>query len=150
MARFEGNHSSTVTVTKPLAAAIAHFADPATVVANSEDVETAEIDGNTVHFVLKEQDHGIAKFQGRYSCQYSADGNAVRWATIGDSNTVQSGEAVFEAIDADSTSITYSESLAIDLDVPDMMAPMLKPVVSQLLAHELKGFLKRMVKTLES
>jgi hypothetical protein len=33
----------------------------------------------------------------------------------------------------------------VDLPVPGMMAKMLEPVVAQVLAHEVKGFLERMV-----
>lgn len=150
MSRFEGKHTATVTVPAPLSAAIAHFANPQTIVAHSKDVESATVEGDTIHFVLEAQDHGITKFQGRYSCKYTAEGNVVRWQTIGGGNTEQSGEATFETVDENTTQIAYNEQLAIDLDVPDMMAPMLKPVIAQVLSHELKGFLGRMTKTLEN
>ena len=150
MSRFEGSHTTTVTVTKPISAAIAHFADPETIVGHSENVASANVEGDTVHFVLTEQDHGITKFEGRYSCRYTADGNIVKWQTVGEGNFVQSGQATFTELDGGKTEIAYTEDLGIDLDVPAMMAPMLKPVISQVLAHEAKGFLGRMIKTLEA
>ncbi len=151
MTWFEGSHSETVTVNADLARARAFFADPAAVVAQTKDVESSTIEGDTVRFVLKLQDHGVMKFQGRYGCRYFvADDKTVRWEPVGEGNTKQSGEAVFTAIPGGGTRVDYREEVAIDLDVPGLMAPMLKPIIGPMVAYEMKEYLRRMVAALAS
>jgi len=146
MAWFEGSHTTTFTVPADLATTRAHFADPATIVAHTEHVASHTIgDDGTVHFVLANQDHGVVSFQGDFRCRYVLDGNTLRWTAEG-GNTDQSGEATFAA-DGDGTKVDYTETVKVDLDVNAMMAPMLKPVMGPMIAHEIKEYLKRMQKS---
>ena len=149
MAEFQGTHSDTFRVPTDLEAAKRHFSSLSTIIANSSDVESANEEGDIIHFVLKPQDHGVMKFQGKYSCRYFFSGDdTLRWETVGDGNTDQSGEAIFRAVSDGETEIAYRENLKVDMEVPSVMAPMLKPVISQVLSHEMKAYLGRMKKTL--
>jgi uncharacterized membrane protein len=151
MAWFEGTHTEAVTVGSDLSRVQAHFADLEAIIRHSSDVESAETEGDVVHFVLEPQDHGIVKFQGKYSCRYQvADDGAVRWETVGEGNTDQSGEARFTTLPEGGTRVDYRETVKIDLDVPAMMAPVLKPLIGQVLARAIKGYLRRMVADLEA
>ena len=146
MAAFEGTHTESRDLPVSAEAAAAHFADPAAIVAATKDVEKADIDGDTVHFLLKEEDHGIMKFQGDYRCRYVREGNVVRWETL-EGNTDQSGEATF--VDAgDGCKMNYTETVKVELPVPSMMAPMLKPVISALLTSTMGDYVKAMSKSL--
>lgn len=147
MAWFEGSHTTTFTVPTDLATTRAHFADPATIVANTEHVASHTIaDDGTVHFVLAEQDHGVVKFKGDYRCRYVLDGDTLVWTAEG-GNTEQSGRASFAA-DGDGTRVDYQETVRIDLDLPAMMVPMAKPLIGPMVGHEIKEYLKRMQKSL--
>jgi len=151
MATFESTYTDTLTVRAPLGDAVAHFANLQTILAQTEDLETGTVDGDVVHFVLKAQEHtGIGTFKGDYRCRYVAEKEAVRWDTVGEGNTRQSGSATFEVVDAITTEVTYTERIAIDMDVPKLMAPVLGQIISPMLKHALAGFAKRMVKALEA
>ncbi len=145
MARFEGKHSERVIVDAPLPAVRDHFASLEATLAATGDIERSAIDGDTIHYVLKAQDLGVVKFQSDFRCRYTLEGDELRWATV-EGNTHQQGRARFSASEA-GTAIDFEEQIAVDMDVPKMMAGMLKPVVAQVLAHEVKGFLGRMVKS---
>ncbi|MCO4745026.1 MAG: hypothetical protein KC912_09575 [Proteobacteria bacterium] len=149
MSWFEGTHSETRTLNKPLDAVKSHFASLETIIANSADVETATVDGNTVHFVLEAQDHGVVKFQGNYKATFTLDGDTLTWGPEGEGNTKQSGTASFKAVDG-GTEVTYTETVGIDLDIPAMMAPMVKPMISAMLGSEIKGYVKRMSDALDA
>jgi uncharacterized membrane protein len=149
MARFEGTHTQRVEVDAPIDAVRAHFADLSKTVAATHDVERSSITGDVIHFVLKAQDLGVVKFQGDFRCRYQWAGGDLSWGTI-EGNTDQVGTARFEAISAGRTAVSFQERVAVDLPVPGMMAKMLEPVVAQVLAHEVKGFLERMVASVPS
>ena len=146
MTWFEGSHSETCTVPRDLATTRRHFSDPATIVAQTEGLASHAIEGDTINFVMKPQDHGVVKFAGDYRCRYVLDGDVLRWSPAG-GNTRQSGEAVFREVPG-GTEVTYRETLEVDLDVNALMAPMLKLVMGPMLAHEAKEYVRWMVKAL--
>ena len=149
MATFESTFKDTFTV--PVAPTVAreHFADANTIIAHSNDVETATVEDDVIHFVMKAQEHmGIGTFQSDYRCRYTVDGDTLSWEPVGEGNTRQSGSARFVA-KGDGTEVEYSETLSVDMDVPKMMAPMLKPVIGAVLSHEMKEYTKRMRKALD-
>ncbi len=147
MAWFEGTHSESRTLPVTPDAARAHFSDPSRIVAHTKDYESADIDGETIHFVMKLEDHGVVKFQGRFACSYRLEDGVLRWTTTEGGNMVQQGEATFTESDG-RTELSYTETVKIDLDVPAMMAPMLQPVIGAMVASEIKDFVNRMTKAL--
>ena len=144
MSWFEGTHSETFTVARDLATTRRHFSDPATIVAQTEGLQSHTVEGDVIHFVMAPQDHGVVKFQGDYRCRYVLDGDTLRWSPAG-GNTKQSGEARFRTV-AGGTEVVYTETVEVDLDVNAMMAPMLRLVMGPMLAQEVKEYLRRMVK----
>ncbi len=150
MATFESTYTNTFTVPVTLDTAKKHFADLPTIIANSNDVETATVDNDVIHFVMKAQEHvGIGTFQSDYRSKYTLDGNILSWAPVGEGNTRQSGTATFVA-KGESTEVAYSETLSVDMSVPKLMAPMLKPLIGAILSHEMKEYTTRMLKSLEA
>lgn len=140
---FEGTHTESRTVTASPEAVRDHFADLATIVANTKDVESSSIDDRTIHFVMKEENHaGVLTFQANFKCTYELEGDTLSWSTR-EGNLNQSGTATFAA-DGDGTRLDYTETVKLDLDIPSMMAPMLKPVIGAMVANEMKDFVKRM------
>ena len=139
---FEGTHTESRTVAKPIDAVRAACASPDRILANTKNIEASSVDDGVIHFVMKEEDHGVVKFKGEFRCRYTLDGNTLRWETVGDGNMKQSGEATFSD-DGGETKVDYTETVEVDLPVPGMMAPMLKPVISALLANEIKEYVKR-------
>ncbi len=146
MAWFEGTHTDTFTVPADLATTRGHFADLATIVAHTEGLESHSIDGDTVHFVLALQDHGVVKFKADYKCTYTLDGDHFKWVSAG-GNTEQSGEIRFQA-SGGGTVVDYKETVKVDIEVAAVMATMLTPIMGPMLTHEIKGFVKRMTKAL--
>lgn len=147
MAWFEGSHTETRALPVSAEVAAAHFADPAAVVAATKDIESSSIDGEVIHFLLKEEDHGVMKFQPDYRCRYTRDGDVVRWETL-EGNLDQSGEARFEPA-GDGCTLHYAETIKVEIDVARMMAPMLKPVISALVSNGIKDFVKAMASDLD-
>lgn len=144
---FEGTHTESRTIEGPLARVRDHFANPETIIANTKGLESSSIADGVIHFVMEEEDHGVVKFKGDLQCRYELDGDTLRWTTVSDGNMKQSGRAVFRA-EGEATVLDYSEKVEVDLGVPGMMAPMLKPVIGALLANEMKDYVKRMTKAL--
>lgn len=148
MAWFEGTHAQSLVLDVGVEAAKAHFANLATIAANTGDLESHGIEGDVLHFVLKAQDHaGVVKFQGDYRCRYALEGDTLRWTPVS-GNVVQSGEARFKALPDGKTALDYTETVKVDMDVPALMAPMLAPLIGPMLAHEVKGYVGRMVASL--
>lgn len=148
MAWFEGTHQETRTLDVPADRAAAHFADPAAIVAATKGVESHTVDGGTIQLVLEEEDHGVVKFKAAYDCTYErVDDHTVRWSSA-EGNLKQSGEARFTPTDS-GCELAYTEKVEIDLGIPDMMAPMAKPLIGPMLAQEIKGFVDRMIHRLE-
>jgi hypothetical protein len=143
---FEGTHSETRALPAPPAAVKAHFASPAAILAATKKVEASDVTDGVIHFVLKEEDHGVVKFKADYRCKYELVGDRLVWTAAG-GNLEQSGEARFEA-DGSGTKLVYTEKIRIDLGVPALMAPMLQPMIGPMLAMEAKDYVKRMVASL--
>lgn len=146
MAWLEGTHQETRTLPVDAQTAAAHFADPTQIIAATKHVAESTVDGSTIHFVLEEEDHGVAKFKADYRCTYTRDGLTVRWAPAG-GNLEQSGTATFTPTEK-GCSMQYQESLKIDIPVPGMMTAMLKPLVGPLVAKEIKAYLDRITTAL--
>lgn len=143
---FEGTHTETRALAASPAAALAHFAAPSAILAATKNVESSSVDGGVIHFVLKEEDHGVVKFKANYRCKYTVDGNRLTWTTL-EGNLQSSGEARFDA-DGAGSKMTYTETIKVDLGVPGMMAPMLQPMIGPMLAHEAKDYVKKMAGSL--
>lgn len=143
MTWFEGTHSESRHLDVDPDTARAHFADLDKIVAHTKGVSSSQIDGRTIHFVLEEEDHGVVKFQGDFRCTYVLEGDTLRWSTE-EGNLQQSGEARFTP-SGDGVDLDYTETVRVELGVPAMMAPMLKPVLAAVLAKEVKEYLGRMV-----
>lgn len=142
MAWFEGSHTETRTLTADLATALAHIQDPQSIIDATKNVESATLTDNVVHFQMAEEDHGVVKFKADFKCTYEAIDNGIRWTSVEGGNLDQSGEATVTA-KGDGCELTYTELVKIDLPVPGMMAPMLKPVIGPMMASEIKDFVKR-------
>ena len=152
MARFAAEFRETFTTTAPLAVAHRAFGDLDVLIANYGDLEKAtKHDDRTVEYLLKEANHGVTTFQGHYTCRYEyTDDHTVSWQTTSEgSNTKAWGTATFSEAGG-TTSIDYNGHIEIEMGIPRMMAPMLKPVVAQIAAAEMKKFVQRMIKAAEA
>ena len=90
--------------------------------------------------------NGISKFQGTYTCRYTfPDEQTLIWETVGDDGNIQAeGKATFKGSET-GTEIDYHGKLAIEMKINKMMAGMLKPVIGQMIAHEMRAYVKRMI-----
>jgi hypothetical protein len=153
MATFNGDFRETFTTTASPLQARDTFGDLDTIIENYGELERGDkLDAHTVQFLLKEQNHGITKFQGKYTCQYTCpDEQTLTWKTVGEPGNIQAeGTAIFTQSGDGSTSIDYHGKLSLEMDLNKMMAGMLKPVVGQMIAHEMKEYVKRMIRASES
>ena len=147
MAIFHGDFHETFTTSASPSNARDTFGNLDAIITNYGDLERGEkLDDNTVKFLLKEQNHGISKFQGAYTCRYTfPDEQTLIWETIGTDGNIQAeGKATFHA-EAEGTKIDYHGKLAIEMQLNKKMAGMLKFVVGQMIAHEMRAYVKRMI-----
>ncbi|MCA9493182.1 MAG: hypothetical protein KC621_24795 [Myxococcales bacterium] len=147
MSWFEGTHTETLSLAVPAEVARAHFSDPAAIVAATKAVERSEIDGGRIHFVIAEENHGVVKFRADYTCTYAVDGDTVRWSTDLGCNCQQSGTARIVE-DGGGCTVIYSETIAVDLPVPKLMAAAVRPLVGPMVGKEIAAYLKRLVAAL--
>ena len=152
MPRFVSDFRETFTTSASAEVAHRAFGDLDVLIANYGDLERADKhDERTVEYLLKEANHGVTTFQGHYTCRYDyTDDHTVTWTTTSEgSNIVASGTARFTAT-PNGASIDYDARIELEMDIPRLMAPMLKPVISQVAAHEMKQFVKRMIRAAEA
>lgn len=152
MATFQGDFRETFTTSATPLHARNTFGDLDTIIENYGALESGtKKDNETVTFLLTEQNHGVTKFQGNYTCRYTfPNDETLVWETLGtDGNIQASGTATFKANAAGTTEIDYHGKLALDMNLNKMMAGMLKPVVGQMIAHEMKEYVKRMITAAE-
>lgn len=129
------------------------FFDVDTHIANFGQLASAnKLDDHTVDYTLKAANYGVTTFQGRYTCRYaSPDAQTITWSTLDPESNMQSvGTVRLTALPDGGTSIDYTATLGLDIDVPSMMAPMIKPVIRQVAAAEMKQFVKRMIRSAET
>ncbi len=151
MARFSGSIHEQFTTAAPPDRARAHFADLAQIQANFGPLERGEQVGErTLSFVLPKMNMGVVSFQARYHCTYEAEGaDRVVWRSSGDDATVFThGEATFTPADNGGTVIDYKADMDVEIDA-GLMGKMLGPVIAQTVPHEIRSYVKRMIKALD-
>ena len=153
MATFNGDFRETFTTKANALDARNTFGDLDAIIANYGALEKGDkLDDNTVAFLLTEQNHGVTKFQGNYTCRYTfPDESTLVWETISTDGNIQAeGKATFTATADGQTEIDYHGKLSLEMDLNKMMAGMLKPVVGQMIAYEMKEYVKRMIQAAEA
>lgn len=154
MARFQGTFHEVFTVRAEPAAVLDQFLSLAQIIEHYGDLESAEqLDDHTLRFVLKNQNHGVFSFQGRYECRYVPDGDsATTWASQGEGgNVFTSGRASVAPGDQPGTTLLdYQADMALEIDVNKMLAPVLDPVVKASIAQQMRAYVKRMIQAVES
>jgi hypothetical protein len=145
--RFTSELDETFHSSAPLASVRDHFADIEAVITHYGHLERADRqDPLTVRFTLPRKNHGVATFNGRYTCRWEVvDDHTVRWSTIGDDNNMWStGEARFRA-GGGKTLMEYRHEIVIDLDVNRMLAKVIAGVVREVTRRELRAYVGRML-----
>jgi carbon monoxide dehydrogenase subunit G len=151
MARYTAEFDETFQVSASPEDVLRQFLDLDQVIEHYGDLDSAEyLDENTLRFLLTNQNHGVFSFQGHYDCRYLPDGDdAVVWESVGEGgNIVTKGRAtVTESLGG--CTLHYVAEMTLDIEVNKMLAPLLKPVVEASIPHEMKGYIKRMIKAVE-
>jgi hypothetical protein len=126
-----------------------HFADIDRIAAATGEVERWErIDDQTLHLVLKEQKHGPTTFRPDYVVRYRLYGDdEVAWETV-HGNMLSEGRARFAPRADGGTDIHYAHTISLDLPVPGLVARMLQPVVTAMVAPGLRRFVETMLETM--
>jgi carbon monoxide dehydrogenase subunit G len=154
MARFEASFHEEFTVRAEPAAVLAQFLDLDQIIAHYGDLETAErLDDETLQFLLKNQNHGVFSFQGRYVCRYRRDGDAATaWASEGEGgNVFTSGRAtVAPGAEPGTTRFDYRADMALEIDVNKMLAPVLDGIVKAAITQQMRAYVKRMIAAVEA
>ncbi len=149
MAWFDGTYNARRELGVSAEAAAAHFADPAQIVAATKGVAKADVDGASIAFELEEEDYGVVSFKAVYTCTYTREGTTVRWSTADGANLKQSGTAAFTpTADGAGCTLEYTETVEVQVPIPAMMAPALKPMVAPMLEKEVEGYLERLLQAL--
>ena len=150
MAQLTGTFSSSFDLPCDIQTAQKHFADPPTIAANYGPLESHEVIGpNSLRLTLPVQNHGISTFQGRYDCTWTfPNDREVAWTTApGSGNMDSKGRATFTAT-ATGCRMAWDSSITIDMPVNRFLAKGLQPVVSRMVASEMKAYVQRMIAAL--
>lgn len=152
MAEYSADFDEIFQVAASPAAVLGQFLDLDQVVEHYGDLEVAErVDENTLRFLLVEQNHGVFQFQGRYTCRYLPDGeDSVVWESLGEPGNVRTKGRATVAASEGGTRLHYTAEMTVDIEANKMLAPLLKPVVEASIPHQMKGYVKRMIKAVEA
>lgn len=154
MAKYTGQFDETFQVKAAPDAVRAQFLDLDQIIAQFGDLESAQqLDEHTVRFLMKEQNHGVFTFQGRYACRYEPDGeHGVKWKSLDeDANIWTHGHLTVAPGKAEgTTALRYVAEMTLDIDVNAMLAPVLEPVVKASIPGQMKDYVKRMIKAVEA
>ena len=146
MAKLTGTFSQTFDLNCDIATAQAHFADVATIAKNYGPLESHEVIGpHSLRLVLPLQNHGITTFQPRYDCTWSfPNDRETAWDTTpGSGNMVSVGTARFTETPS-GCRMAWDSTITIDMPVNRFLAKGLQPVVSRMVAAEMKAYVQRM------
>ncbi|MBN2799896.1 MAG: hypothetical protein JXX28_12190 [Deltaproteobacteria bacterium] len=145
MTRYDAEVRTTFTLPHPPETVLAHFASLEVIAAATADVERyqAHEDGRLA-FDFKEQNLGVAKFKGQYTARYAVEGDTLTWSTLTEEphNSGTEGEATFKAV-AEGTEVSYREAVFFEVEVPAMVAGMLKPAMVKGLESTVNTYLKK-------
>jgi carbon monoxide dehydrogenase subunit G len=89
----------------------------------------------------------VFTFQGRYECCYERDGDrSIVWASQGEGNIETRGRAtVFDGEQPGSVRLDYEADMALEIDVNQLLAPVLDPVVRASISQQMRAYVKRMI-----
>lgn len=150
MATLTGTFRGTFDLPVDVATARAHFADPAAIAANYGPLQSHVVIGpHALRLVLPPQYHGISTFHGRYDCTWSFPSDVeVAWSTTpGSGNMVSEGRARLVPTGS-GCRMSWDSTISIEMDVNRLLAKGLQPVVSHLVAAEMKAYVERMIRAL--
>lgn len=151
MARFTADLTEVFWTDKDPESARDHFSDPDAIAANYGGLASWDKLGNGgVKFVLPKKNHGVATFEGRYTCVWTPDSKTgLSWTTPDDpeTNLWSSGKALFTR-EGGRTRVDYEQHTAIELNVGRILAKALNPVVREMTKRELRAYVERMLATI--
>ena len=152
MARFSGEHQSVLVVKAPIARVAAGFSDLERIVRCYGVLERSErVDGETLRFWLQPKTQRGISFKGNYSCRYQlVTPSRLTWSTVGNGNMWSTGSALFEAVDAVRTRVTYAQKMEVEMELSRLLAPIASPIVGHEMREGIRAYLDRMVASIEA
>lgn len=144
MAQFSAQHFATLALPLPPADALARWRDPDVQLRCRPEVQWSERPApGQLRMKLREMKHGPTAFAGDYTLQFDADGATLRWKTVSAGALQVHGQVVFAATAA-GCSAQFSETAAVTMELPGLVARVVKPLVETMMARGSKGFAERM------
>lgn len=114
------------------------------IAATTEATSAQKIGGDTIKFVLQEQNHGVARFTGQYTVRYGADGEEVVWRTL-DGNMVNEGRARVVARADGGADVHWSQRIETEVPVPSLLVRALAPVATKIMESSIQGYVTRLL-----
>lgn len=148
MAEMGGTLSEEFHTTAPPEQAAAWFADPVRIQAATEHLRRGSVEGDTIHFELEPQNHGVYTFEPTYGVCYTREGDTLTWAPSGPGNLVNRGRASFRA-SGSGTTISFTQTIGFELPVGRLAARLLSPVVGKLVVPSMRRYVQQMIAGLE-
>jgi carbon monoxide dehydrogenase subunit G len=141
MARFTGTLEQTFTTPADLDTCKAHFLDLDAVRRCYPGLDHAEtLDDATLKLTLQERQQMGERFVGTYTCRWAPTDTGVQWRTLGDGNNMWVDADLTFTPTGTGTSIHWHQTLALELNVNRIVARMLQPVVSRLIARGMRDY----------
>jgi carbon monoxide dehydrogenase subunit G len=152
MARYAGEHTETFTVNVPLGVAKAHFGNLDNIARCYGDVKSAKklAKPGTLKLTLNPKTEIGVTFNGEHTCRWEfTDEHTLKWGSNGKGNIVSKGKATFTPSGKKKTKITYTEQMALDMEVAFLLRALIGPIVSRQIRDGVKDYLERMRDLLE-
>lgn len=112
--------------------------------ATTEATNIQRIGGDTLKFVLQEQNHGVARFTGQYTVRYTTQGDEVVWRTL-EGNMVNEGRAKVVARSDGGADVHWQQRIETEVPVPGLVARALGPVASKIMESSIHGYVTRLL-----
>lgn len=154
MATFHGHVTESWTVQCDPDAALAFFASLDANIQHNVELKSHErLDDHTLRMVLREQRSGRTTYEPRYTLRWTPDAatRTLRWQDVaGEEGTmVIRGVARFEGPPGGPTTVHWDEQVSAEVPVNRLVAKAVKPVAEGLIRKGIRGFVERMIASLE-
>ncbi len=102
------------------------------------------LDSATLRIHLREQNHGVAKFAGKYTVQYSTTGDSVSWRTL-EGNVNNQGSARVVARPDGGSDVHWNQMVETEVPLPSLMAKAAAPLAAKITEASIRGYVGRLL-----
>ena len=108
-----------------------------------------EIEEGVWEYTLDPISAGGITFQGKYTVEYTREGNTLTWVSRDSGNMKSTGKTIVSKVGS-RTQIEYEEKIATDLPIPRLAARIFRPIVAREVKKGINEYLDTAIEILEN